>query len=235
MPGLRIKSNGNDEKEVMSQEISGPLSEILHRLKTCKEQEARSQAEMTSEILSHDLTPSATFEPSMRRPSSPVNFHADDAMNVDDDDEYTRSHFGGHFNSELSRYRSDSLDARRQAPSKRNIQSEKSNFVPNLDSEAEKKFAVAQIHLEQGRKEINDNPNHDKLKVESPPSVKGRSPTWLYEARPTLAPREDPKSQLMGLLYDDPGWTAQRFLKKIDEKRAGKKPKAAEGSFWDEL
>ena len=231
-------------KEAESQEVSGPLSEILDRLRTSMEDQTRRNNEFTIDIPDRDLTPTATFEPAIARPSSPINFHAREAEEDDDDIYYSPSNLRGLgiSHTELTRCRSDSLSARHQASCHQASSScyDGSDDSSGLQTQSlrELKFTLAQKHLNYAREKISKDPEHKKLRkdIETPPFEKNRYPTWLREARPNFAEREDPKGQLLGVIYGDPTWTAQRLLDEWEAKdRTGGGAKSGRGGFWDEM
>lgn len=207
MPGFKINSSKNDNNERESQKVSGPLGEILTRLNTNMKEDARGKKEMAGDLPARDLTPSATFEPSMGRAPSPINFHASDAMDIDDED---ISENGGFFNTGLSR------------------------SPPYSDPMARTKLAIAQDYLCKARETILANPNHQK-EIKAPTSSDCRSPTWARTARPKFAEREDPKAQLMGVVYGDSSWVAERILDEPYVDPANRGTKTDRGSLWDEL
>ncbi|KAL8788376.1 MAG: hypothetical protein Q9195_007334 [Heterodermia aff. obscurata] len=200
MPGFRVTSK----------------EEIQQRLQTTMSEDAQ-EKQMSSEAPVRDLTPSATFEPSVSRPRSPVNFRASDAMDFDFELSMSRPP------SPVNVHASDAMDFE-YTPSER---------IPNSASSSEKEkkktlMDLAQEYLSQVRQNLVEK--HPQLKnelkhIESP--APGRTPT----AKPKLELREDPKAQLMGLLYGDPTWTAQQLLDESDGSRP--KQKAARGTFWD--
>ena len=184
MPGFKINSSKNNRNERESQEVSGPLGIVLERLNTNLREEARQKEEMEGDTPVWDLTPSATFESSITRPSSPRNFHDSDAMDIDEDD---TPEVGGFFNTALSR------------------------SPPYTDPMARTKFDMAREYLSEARTTILAKPHHAKG-IEIPFSPQNRSPTWARTARPKFEEREDPKAQLLGVVYGDPSWVAERIL-----------------------
>ena len=189
MPGFKVNRVDNND-DTKSQEVSsGPLGEILSRLQATMEEEAKQRAS--------DLTPSATFEPSMSRPSSPVNFPAYDAMDIDHDDEYTPP--------------------------------EIPPAAASSKPKAKTRLDLAQEYLSQARETLKkENPElKDRLPSPTAPACGRTQPV-----RPELAVREDPKAQLMRVLYQDPTWTAQRIL---DENDRAVQDQARKRSFWDEM
>ena len=178
--------DNNDETK--SQEVSsGPLGEILSRLQATMEEEAKQR----------DLTPSATFEPSISRPSSPKNFFASDAMDIDQVDKHTPP---------------ETIPA---------AGSSKPKGKTPLD--------LAQEYLSQARETLKKENLELKDRLPSPTAPAcGRT----KPVRPELAVREDPKAQLMGVLYQDPTWTSQRIL---DENDRAVRNQARKGTFQDEM
>lgn len=183
------RMDNNDEIESQGGS-SGPLGEILSRLQATMEEEAKQRASV-------DLTPSATFEPSISRPSSPRNFFASDAMDID--------HIDKHAPPEI-------LPAAASSKPK-----------------AKTRLDLAQEYLSQARETLKkENPElKDRL-----PSPRAPACGRTQPVRPELAVREDPKAQLMRVLYQDPTWTAQRIL---DDNDRTIRNQARRESFWDEM
>ena len=72
----------------------------------------------------------------------------------------------------------------------------------------EERFNAAN-HLREARSRIRQQGNKDYVKrIESPKGVSPRIPVMER----TFEPREDPKAQLLGVMFGDPSWSGKRIL-----------------------
>ena len=198
-----MNSSKSNKHEIESK-VSGPLSPVLDCLSTNMKKQAREQKQTAGDIPARDLAPFATYEPSMASVPGPINFHASDPMDIDDDSKDPAS-------------------------------------ASKPDSKPKTKLELAQDYLKQAREKFKgENPKIKGL-ITAPTSSGARSPAYDWQLRPAFAVGEDPKAQLMRVLYGDPTWTAQRILEENDESRKANKEsfwgdrKADEEDFWDEF
>ncbi|KAG6989906.1 hypothetical protein G7Y79_00061g092930 [Physcia stellaris] len=72
----------------------------------------------------------------------------------------------------------------------------------------EERFNAAN-HLREARSRIRQSGNKDYVKrIESPKGVSPKIPAMER----TFEPREDPKAQLLGVMFGDPSWSGKRIL-----------------------
>lgn len=87
------------------------------------------------------------------------------------------------------------------------------DFPAILEAIAETERRYAAQHLRQARSRIRQEGNSEKVKgIESPPHARPRIPAMER----TFEPREDPKAQLLGVMFGDPTWSGKQILDEVE-------------------